>query len=189
MLRERFANWIKRLHKAMEATRGRGSQTELRLLLGVDQADLSNWLAGKSLPNPQLDNFERMLRRARPKHRTISETLEEILAEDAEEALPPPSRLFLLGERYADLIEAMLRGDPSKAERILLALEAAEGLHLTELLADVARLILTEGPEASAIKVSGLLRKHPTDEALPDAEKKRRKTQRSRILREFRKIG
>lgn len=147
MLSDKFLIWFKK-----RVPTGHGGQTRAANELGIGQPQVAKILGGSSGGNIGINTLEKISTAIG--HQYVWELLKEI------ESGRPGRRkgeLVSIEERYWPDWKSLFRANPRRAQVVLLNMRHQEKMGYTDLVSQVVRLIIDEGPNLAAGKVAAIL--------------------------------
>jgi hypothetical protein len=169
--------------KALKWIGNFGTRTEQVAATGLRQPDLTKMLSKnrKSPPRITLDHLETIAKR---RLLEASQVLQEIEAVDLPEARVPRHGTLSVVDQARIAWEELFENDPLRGKRVLTNLQHQEALGYTDLVSNIVRAIIDNGPSDAIPLVTKLLH---------DATKETRETPktaklRAEMAREYKRI-
>lgn len=147
MMPRKFLSWLEK-----RTPKTRGASTRVGEELGIDQGYAWRLINGKSGGDVSLSTLETITKKLR--YEDVWRLVKEIESER-----PPliERKVVPIEERYWPDWKALFESNPVRAQRVLMNMRHQEELAYTDLISQIVRLVIDEGPRLAAGKVAGIL--------------------------------
>lgn len=176
------AAWLRK-QQTEKPVGAHGEQKALERATGLDQS-LVNRAIKAGRWDPSLSTLERIAQFRRARFGEDARVF-EIVHEIDSEVIPERKRPVPIEERWLDLWRHLFRGNPRRAQRILVNIRHQEELGYTDLISNVVRMILRDGPEKASHDIAAVLFK--AGRAMKETDKTRKI--REKQAAEYEEIG